>query len=300
MERVRGGRTRPRTGVAMLAWLWLAALLCCVPGCMDEPAGGPEADEPAGGPATGAPVVTEGDGPPTVAQQETPEGAAAAEWDCPRFGERRDERYEMVRRHIGRDAKIDARAVEAMRQVPRHMFVPAGGQRSAYADHPLPIGHGQTISQPSLVAYMTSLLDLEPGHSVLEIGTGSGYQAAVLSELTPNVYTIEIIEALADTASARFEKLGYWTIRTKCVDGYYGWQEHAPFDAVIVTAAAGHVPPPLVAQLKPGGRMVIPVGGVFEVQHIMLITKDAEGKTKARSILPVRFVPMTGRAQKRQ
>ncbi|MHC4480692.1 MAG: protein-L-isoaspartate(D-aspartate) O-methyltransferase [Planctomycetota bacterium] len=190
--------------------------------------------------------------------------------------------------------------LEAMRHVPRHRFVPEWRSRSAYADRPLPIGQGQTISQPYIVALMTDLLDLEPGDRVLEIGTGSGYQAAVLSEITPYVYSIEILEELAEQAKARLRKLGYRTIRTAQEDGYYGWEEHAPFDAVIVTAAAGHVPPPLVKQLKPGGRMAIPVGGPFETQQLIVVSKDEEGRVRSRSVLPVRFVPMTGRVQERE
>lgn len=200
--------------------------------------------------------------------------------------------------------QIEARGVkkeavlEAMREVPRHLFVPADQLGAAYADAPLPIGYGQTISQPYVVALMTELLDLKPGDKVLEIGTGSGYQAAVLSELTPCVYTIEIIPELARQAAERLQKLGYRTIEPRQGDGYHGWKEHAPFDAIIVTAAAGHVPPPLIEQLKPGGRIVIPIGGVYETQNLVVVTKDLDGRLRTRSVLPVTFVPMTGEAQK--
>ena len=208
----------------------------------------------------------------------------------------------MVRRQMappqkGRRAVKDEAVLDAMREVPRHRFVPPRAQRSAHADSPLPIGHGQTISQPYIVAFMTEMLQVKPGHRVLEIGTGSAYQAAVLSELTPHVYSIEIIKELAAEARKRLDKLGYKTVETRQGDGYHGWEEHAPFDAIIVTAAAGHVPPPLIAQLKPGGRLVIPVGGVYETQHLILITKDDEGNLKTKNVLPVRFVPMTGRVR---
>jgi len=146
---------------------------------------------------------------------------------------------------------------------------------------------------------MTELLEVEPGDKILEIGTGSGYQAAVLTELTPYVYTIEIIEVLGEQAAERLETLGYATVSTKIADGYYGWEEHAPFDGIIVTCAAGHVPPPLLAQLGLGGKMVIPVGGVYEVQDLIRVTKDEEGTIRSQRLLPVRFVPMTGRAQEK-
>jgi protein-L-isoaspartate(D-aspartate) O-methyltransferase len=231
-----------------------------------------------------------------VAVQPPPE-EAPPEWERPRFGERRGERLAMVQAQIERRGVTDEAVLAAMRHVPRHLFVPRNQLRSAYADHPLPIGMGQTISQPYIVALMTQLLELEPGDKVLEIGTGSGYQAAVLSELTPHVYTIEILGKLADQARERFEALGYETIHVQHADGYYGWEEHAPFDAVIVTAAAGHIPPPLVAQLKPDGKMAIPVGGVFETQYLTVVRKDEEGGMRTRSVAAVRFVPMTGRAQ---
>ncbi|MFO7958653.1 MAG: protein-L-isoaspartate(D-aspartate) O-methyltransferase [Candidatus Brocadiia bacterium] len=220
------------------------------------------------------------------------------EWSRPRFDERADRRERMVQQQIELRDIEDESVLDAMRHVPRHLFVPERWRPSAYTDQPLPIEHGQTISQPYIVAYMTDLLELEPGDRVLEVGTGSGYQAAVLSEITPYVYTIEIIEPLAQEAADRLEELGYETIEVKHADGYYGWPENAPFDGIIVTAAAGHVPPPLKEQLTSGGRMVIPVGGVFEVQRLILLRKDEEGQIQTRSLMPVRFVPMTGRAQR--
>ena len=180
-----------------------------------------------------------------------------------------------------------------MRTTPRHVFVPEDMRSRAYSDTPLPIGHGQTISQPFIVAYMTELLQLEPDDKVLEIGTGSGYQAAVLAQLTPEVYTIEIIKPLAERAKKALADQGYEDVKTKNADGYFGWEEHAPFDAIIVTAAAGHVPPPLWEQLKPGGRMVIPIGGQYEVQRLVVVEKTKEGQRRSQSVMAVRFVPFT-------
>ncbi len=223
-----------------------------------------------------------------------------SKWKRPRFHERQKERNRMVSSQI-ENGPIPIReesVLHAMKRVPRHLFVPDAYQSAAYDDRPLPIGYGQTISQPFIVAYMTEELELTPGKKVLEIGTGSGYQAAVLSELTPYVYTIEIIKELGEMAKRRLKNLGYKTVEVKIDDGYYGWKEYAPFDAIIVTAAAGHVPPPLLEQLKPGGRIVIPVGGVYEVQILMIITKDSQGSLKTKQMIPVRFVPMTGKVQK--
>ena len=182
----------------------------------------------------------------------------------------------------------------AIARVPRHEFVPAEQRPHAYANRPLPIGHGQTISQPYIVALMSDLIKPQAGHRVLELGTGSGYQAAMLAELTGQVYSIEIIEALGTQAAERLSRLGYDNVTTRIGDGYYGWEEHAPFDAIVVTAAASHVPPPLVAQLKPGGRMVIPVGSRFLTQQLVLIEKDPGGQLITQQILPVKFVPLTG------
>ncbi len=197
-------------------------------------------------------------------------------------------------RELGKQV-LDRRVLEVVGRVPRHEFVPSQVRPYAYENRPLPIGYGQTISQPYIVALMTDLLELGSEDKVLEVGTGSGYQAAVLAEIVKTVYTIEIIPALGEQATERLQRLGYENVVTRVGDGYYGWEEHAPFDAIIVTAAAGHVPPPLLEQLEPGGRMIIPVGGPFTVQHLVLIHKSAEGKVRSRRVLPVSFVPLTGR-----
>jgi protein-L-isoaspartate(D-aspartate) O-methyltransferase len=213
-------------------------------------------------------------------------------WLRPRSLERAAERNQMVE-HIRRVYGLDNPAVlEALKNVPRHWFVPESRQSLAYSDTPLPIGYDQTISQPFIVAYMTSLLELTPDKKVLEVGTGSGYQAAVLAELTPHVYTIEIIEPLARTTREKLKQLGYETIEVKIGDGYQGWHRHQPFDAMIVTCAPDHVPQPLLDQLKPGGRIVIPVGDIFRVQNLVLIRKDREGNINRESLMPVRFVPL--------
>jgi protein-L-isoaspartate(D-aspartate) O-methyltransferase len=216
-----------------------------------------------------------------------------ADWKRPRFTERERERYAMVRRSIEPHRVAGSAVLDALRHVPRHEFVRPRDSRRAYHDTALPIGHGQTISQPYVVAYMTEQLKLKPGDKVLEIGTGSGYQAAVLSEITPEVFTVEIVAPLGREARERLTRLGYGTIRCKIADGYHGWAEHAPFDAIIVTCASGNVPPPLIRQLKPGGRMCIPVGPPGSVQHLVLVTKDADGKPRSRILIPVRFVPLT-------
>src|SRR5574340_331687 len=189
---------------------------------------------------------------------------------------------------------LSPEAVAAMGKVERHRFVPAALAALAYLNRPLPIGHGQTISQPFIVALMTDLLRVKTGDRVLEIGTGSGYQAAVLAEIAGSVYTIEIIEPLAEEAGERLKSLGYRNVQARLGDGYYGWPEAAPFDAIIVTAAASHVPPPLIKQLKPGGRIVIPLGTQFMTQYVMLVEKQEEGTGTTRQILPVAFVPLTG------
>ncbi len=197
-------------------------------------------------------------------------------------------KYQMRSRDI-----TDENVLAAMEKVPRHEFVPDEHQEQAYADHPLPIGYGQTISQPYIVALMTQLLRLKEGDRVLEIGTGSGYQAAILAELTDEVYTIEIIEELQKSAEERLKRLGYTNVKTKHGDGYYGWEEYAPFDAIIVTAAPDHIPPPLVQQLADGGRMVIPVGPPGSYQTLWLVTKHGE-KVETKNITGVIFVPLTG------
>jgi protein-L-isoaspartate(D-aspartate) O-methyltransferase len=186
----------------------------------------------------------------------------------------------------------DEQVLKAMRAVPRHEYVPASQKSRAYVDSPLPIGHGQTISQPYIVALMTQLLRVTEDDVVLEIGTGSGYQAAVLAEIVKEVYTIEIVEPLAKQSKALLAE-HYENVEVRHGDGYHGWEEHAPYDAIIVTAAASHIPPPLLEQLKPGGRMVIPVGAALGAQSLLLVEKREDGTVTQKSILPVRFVPFT-------
>lgn len=196
----------------------------------------------------------------------------------------------LVARETGHGA-LDPRVLDAMAKVRRHEFVPPPQRRAAYRNRPLSIGAGQTISQPFVVALMTDLLELEPDDKVLEIGTGSGYQAAVLAELAREVYTIEIVESLGKGAAKTLDRLGYTNVQTRIGDGYQGWPEHAPYDAIIVTAAPDHVPPALIEQLKAGGRLVIPVGKL--AQELMVITKNADGTTTRNEIVPVQFVPLT-------
>ena len=204
-------------------------------------------------------------------------------------------RKSMVDRQIIRRGVKDKDVLEAMMFVPRHLFVPENNVSHAYDDSPLPIGYGQTISQPYIVAYMTEALNLDEDSIILEVGTGSGYQAAILSVLVKKVYTIEIVRELSESASNRLQKLGYDNVEVKNDDGYYGWQEHAPFDAIIVTAAAGHIPPPLIKQLKNNGRMIIPVGGSFMTQNLVLVKKDSQGNITTLNVMPVMFVPLTGK-----
>jgi protein-L-isoaspartate(D-aspartate) O-methyltransferase len=189
--------------------------------------------------------------------------------------------------------RLDPDVLTAMREVPRHLFVPEAVRAAAYQNRPLEIGHGQTISQPYIVALMTHLLRVEPGHRVLEVGTGSGYQAAVLARLAARVWSIEIVEPLAREASERLRALGHANVTVRAGDGYAGWPEEAPFDRIIVTAAAPHIPRPLIAQLRRGGRMVIPVTTGSRGDRLMLVTKDAAGRVRTRALLPVRFVPLT-------
>ncbi len=210
----------------------------------------------------------------------------------------RRERLAMVRETVEKRGVENPRVLEAMRNVERHRFVPAGWRDGAYADHPLPIGHEQTISQPYMVAFMTEAVRPRPGHKVLEVGTGSGYQAAVLAEIVDHVYTIEIVEELARAASERLERLGYDNVTVRAGDGYRGWPEHAPFDGIVVTAAPDHVPRPLVEQLAVGGIMVIPVGRRHGRQVLKRIHKTTSGTTE-EILLSVRFVPMTGEAEDR-
>ncbi|WP_455382600.1 protein-L-isoaspartate(D-aspartate) O-methyltransferase [Salinispira pacifica] len=203
------------------------------------------------------------------------------------------ERRQLVEGTIIARGVTDRAVIDAMLRVPRHLFVPAEQVDAAYQDRPLPIGYGQTISQPYIVAYMTEALSLHPGQRVLEIGTGSGYQAAILAELTDSVFSIEVVGALQEQAQLRLARLGYRSVKLRLGDGYYGWEEQAPFDRMIVTAAADHVPPPLIAQLAPGGRMVIPVGPPFGIQTLLLIEKRSDGAIVRSPLLDVRFVPFT-------
>jgi len=257
---------------------------------------------------TAAQVGSADDPGTQAAPAETPEATsveASQEWQPPSppaSAEGQEARATLVQEYISdpgdiRDAVRDERVLEAMRTVPRHEFVPADVRRFAYRDSPLPIGHGQTISQPYIVALMTAHLELERGEKVLEIGTGSGYQAAVLGQLTPHVYSIEIIEPLAERARRVLDEQGYDHVETRHADGYHGWPEQAPFDAIIVTAAAGHVPPPLWDQLAPGGRMVIPIGGTHQIQRLVLLEKRPDGSRRSETLTSVRFVPMTGRVR---
>ena len=206
------------------------------------------------------------------------------------------ERQRMVRGQLMSRGVRDERVLAATSKVPREEFVPQDSRAASYTDQPLPIGYGQTISQPYIVAFMTEQLHPSSGDHVLEIGTGSGYQAAVLAELVAEVYSIEIIEPLAKSAEATLQRLGYKNVHVKVGDGYKGWPEHAPFDAITVTCAPDHVPQPLIDQLKEGGRMIIPVGG-FGDQELYLLEKK-NGELKRRAVLPVRFVPMAGEAMK--
>jgi protein-L-isoaspartate(D-aspartate) O-methyltransferase len=216
----------------------------------------------------------------------------------PAFAERIEERDKMVAWQIqARDIK-DPNVLKAMRIVPRHAFVRSTEQRYAYADHPLPIGFDQTISQPYIVAFMTEALQLKPDSKVLEIGTGSGYQAAVCAEIAQQVYTIEIVEGLAKRAEKCLKELGYPNVFVRFGDGFFGWPDVAPFDAIIGTAAAGRIPEPLLEQLKPGGRMILPYGRPWDFQYLVLITKDQKGNISTKNVMPVRFVPMTGEVQK--
>jgi len=207
-------------------------------------------------------------------------------------------RQRMIEKDLkGRDI-ADLQVLEIMGRIPRHLFVEKSLQRQAYADHPLPIGEGQTISQPYIVALMTQILRIKPGEKVLEVGTGSGYQAAVLAELTDQVFSIEIREKLTQAASKILKELGYNQVRLKSGDGYFGWEEFAPFDAILVTCAANHIPPSLIKQLKEGGRLILPLGSTTYFQTLTLITKKG-GQTDVQHLMGVAFVPMTGEAQKK-
>ena len=213
----------------------------------------------------------------------------------PAFSQRIEERAAMVKWQIEGREISDPNVLKSLRTVPRHAFVRPADSRRAYRDQPLPIGLGQTISQPYIVAYMTEALKLGPDCKVLEVGTGSGYQAAVCAEIVREVYTIEILEELAESAGQRLKELGYGNVFVKAADGYFGWAEQGPFDAIIVTCAAGFVPPPLIEQLKPNGKMILPLGSPFGVQTLVLVTKDDKDVVRSKRLLPVRFVPMLGR-----
>jgi len=240
-----------------------------------------ESGAPASAPAGAAPAGEEQPAKPTDTDHPPP----------PTSTERQTERERMVE-VIQSYGLRDAAVLDAMRAVPRHEFVPDDMQSHAYGDSPLPIGYGQTISQPYIVAEMTRQLGLKKDSKVLEVGTGSGYQAAVLRRFTPRVFTIEIIKPLAESAAKRLARLKYEGIQVRTGDGYYGWPEEAPFDAIIVTCAAGQIPPPLLKQLAAGGRMVIPVGPSYAVQSLLLVEKKADGNVRTSNLMAVRFVPL--------
>jgi len=206
--------------------------------------------------------------------------------------EHKEKRDRMVNQQIRDRGISNAAVLRAMRQVRRHEFVPRDQSQNAYDDHPLPIGYGQTISQPYIVGYMTQVIRPRPEFKVLEIGTGSGYQAAVLAEIVAEVYTVEIVPELGNAARDRLEKLAYENVHVKIGDGYHGWKEHAPYDAIVVTAAAEFIPPPLIEQLKDKGKIIIPVGSPFMTQMLMLVEKRGD-KTTSKSLFPVVFVPFT-------
>ena len=221
--------------------------------------------------------------------------AACSDAKPPATGDLTAQRHTMVDQQIAARGVSDPATLEAMRTVPRHEFLPLRLRNEAYMDYPLPIGHGQTISQPYIVAFMTEAIRPQPGEKILEIGAGSGYQAAILAQMGADVYTVEIVEPLAEMARQTLERLGYKNAQVRHGDGYRGWPEHAPFDAIIVTCAPDKIPPDLVAQLKDGGRMIIPVGGGMN-QELVLLRKQGD-QIEKQSVLPVRFVPMTGEAQ---
>jgi protein-L-isoaspartate(D-aspartate) O-methyltransferase len=279
-EKERRGKTerRRRVGFRWTAILAIVALLLALS------AGWVSWIQPSDIPTpTAAPTE-----PPGPTSTSAPSPSVEAERD-----DRLEERMSMVDHQIRRRGVTDQDVLEAMERVPRHEFVPDQYKGQAYADRPLPIGYGQTISQPYIVALMTELLQLKTTDRVLEIGTGSGYQAAILGKIVAEVYTVEIIEALAMEAKARLKRLGYANVHTLHADGYYGWEEHAPFDAIIVTAAPDHIPQPLVQQLKDGAKLVIPVGPPGGYQTLWQVSKSGEEVIK-RNVTGVLFVPLTG------
>lgn len=267
-------KPRPPRTTASITLLWLLLALTSTIGC-ENPQN--RASSPSSSSNTG---TEEADEPSDQSSDEGPESSS-------RF---RRERRAMVRDQIAARDVDDEAVLEAMRSVPRHEFVPEGYRARAYADTPLPIGHDQTISQPYIVAFMTQALQVDDSHDVLEIGTGSGYQAAILSKLAGSVYSIEIVCDLAERARSRLDRLGYDNVTVKCGDGYKGWPKHAPFDRVIVTAAPPEIPEALVEQLAPGGRMVLPVGE--NIQELKVVEKKEDGTTETIEMMDVRFVPM--------
>jgi protein-L-isoaspartate(D-aspartate) O-methyltransferase len=284
MTRRAGLAGASRAGLLAAAIVLCAAAAWVLHALADKGADNPAAPAAGQAPEKGAPASR----PATRTATTKP----LKPWKPPRITARQTERAAMVRT-IRSYGLTDRAILDAMNAVARHEFVGPGESDYAYRDTPLPIGYGQTISQPYIVAEMTRQLKLAQDSRVLEIGTGSGYQAAVLSEFTRHVYTVEIIKPLAEAANKRLRRLGYHVIEVRHGDGYFGWAEKGPFDAIIVTCAAGQVPPPLIQQLKPGGRMVIPVGGAFATQYLMLIEKQKDGSVRSRSLGAVRFVPLT-------
>jgi protein-L-isoaspartate(D-aspartate) O-methyltransferase len=276
---VRGERRSRRRAMILLWLVWPLIIGLISSGC---PSGKSGEDEGSGG------------------QSARSERAVQVERAHPAFRERVEERTAMVRYQIEARQVTDRRVLDAMRTVPRHAFVPREEQANAYADGPLPIGEGQTISQPYIVAFMTEALRLDPNSIVLEIGTGSGYQAAVAAEIAKAVYTVEIVEPLAKSSAELLKTLGYENVHVKAGDGFYGWPESGPFDAIIGTAAARRIPPPLVEQLKAGGRMILPVSGESGLQYLILLTKDSHGELHQEKVMPVLFVPMTGEVRIRR
>ena len=286
--------TRNAVNLAGVLYLGISMFLCVAvaTGCASEPDPSASNADPEG--RSGEVLVT-------AAAQASGVTAADTTWTSPRprsVHERRDERERMVGEILDKSPMVtDAAVLRAMTDAPRHVFVHEQTRRLAYDDTPLPIGLGQTISQPYIVAYMTELLELDSDSRVLEIGTGSGYQAGVLAHLTPHVYTMEIIEPLLERARGLLSEEGYDSVQIRHGDGYFGWSEAGPFDAIIVTCAAGHLPPLLWSQLRPGGRIVIPIGEMTGVQRLVVVQKTADGERTSRTVLPVRFVPMTGRVE---